>query len=146
MRPSSCLKLDCCCGNISYLVGQWNLQRLEVRALDFISALRPVTSCLLPLISSCLKQMLTKASSVHLGKCIACLFGQAQWERILGSINNVCCRCWRRWWWYVCHSSIYSFSGHFLIANYVTGTGDKAGNKAGMALCPGDFRLVVATE
>lgn len=33
------------------------------------------------------KRMMTKASSVHLGKGIACLFGQAQRERVLGSLS-----------------------------------------------------------
>lgn len=39
-----------------------------------------------------------------------------------------------------------SFSEHFLNANYVTGTGDRTGNKAGGALPPGDFALMVETE
>ena len=46
----------------------------------------------------------------------------------------------------VCHSSVYPFIGHFLIANSVTDTGDRAGNKAGMALSPGDFRLMMERE
>ena len=33
-----------------------------------------------------------------------------------------------------------------MIANCVTDTGDKAGNKAGMALSPGDFRLMMERE
>lgn len=50
--------------------------------------LRPVTSsCLLIFIPSSLKQVVTEASSMHLGKCIVYLFGQAQGERVLGSIN-----------------------------------------------------------
>ena len=36
MRPSSCLKLDWCHGNVSCLVGQWNLQGLDVLVLDFV--------------------------------------------------------------------------------------------------------------
>lgn len=41
---------------------------------------------------------------------------------------------------------VYPFSGHFLIANCVTDTGDKAGNKAGRAVSPGDFRLMMERE
>ena len=143
MRPTSCLKLDCCHGNVSCLVGQWNLQRLDVLILDFVLCSKASDFFLLSLISLSLKQMLTKASSVDLGKFIACLFGP---ERVSGSVSNVCCSCWRRWWWCVCRSSVYPFSGHFLIANSVTDTGDRAGNKAGMALSPGDFRLMMERE
>lgn len=44
-------------------------------------------SWLLTLNPSSLKQLMTKASSMHLDKCTAYLFGQAQGERVLGSIN-----------------------------------------------------------
>lgn len=33
-----------------------------------------------------------------------------------------------------------------MIADYVTDTGDKAGDKAGMAVSPGDFRLMMERE
>lgn len=60
---------------------------LDIRGRGSVSARRPVSfSYLLTLIPS-LKWMITKAVSVHLGKGIACLFGQAQRERVLGSLG-----------------------------------------------------------
>lgn len=35
MRPNSCLKLGSCCRNVSYLVGQWGLQRARCQGTEF---------------------------------------------------------------------------------------------------------------